>query len=771
MTGLRRLIVEIHRRSLWQVLAIFGATGGAVMQTIDILINRGILPEWVFTAGLVLLLIGLPVVLATAFVQEGVGTSPSGPAPAAGATDPNGMVADGVVATDAVPERHADPAGSAPAAHRRLLTWRNAIVGGLGAFALLGFASAGYMGMRTFGIGAPGTLLAQGVLAEGAPVLLADFESTADAELGDVVTRALLVDLLQSRTLRVQQRADVRAALERMQVDAGTRLTPSLALELAEREGYTAVITGDVATAGSGYVLTASVVGGPDFRVLAAFRETARGDAELVTAIERLSRAIRDKAGESLRSVRGGPSLAQVTTASLPALRAYTRAQDAQSAGDLRTALQEYERALALDSTFAMAHRRLSGTLYNLGIRPADARRAARRAWELSDRLPDLERLLAASFYHSRVSGDIDAEIHALEQALRIDSTDTAVRNSLGLAYRHVGRLSEAAQLYEGALRERPVASLWHNLAVARYELGDYAGAVRTADSVMSILPSHRPLSLQASFAFDRREYARADSLVGRLEKVAAVPSDRTLGHFLRYFLVAQRGRFREAERILDAPGAELFMADSANVAMLRAELRLLGGDTAGAIRLVRETASRHAAAADLDVGGLLFVAAEAGSAAAIAELLALWDSLVPRGERGFTGRVNTDLYRARLAHLRGDHESALATLQPLLGYASVATFVHHAMGRIHDDVQQPEAAIAAFRASLDAPRTGRIYDLAFAYTVRRLAELYDITGDTAQAIDFYARFVELWKDADPALQPRVRQAQQRIEWLADRRR
>src|SRR5690606_11199361 len=65
---------EIHRRSLWQVVAIFCATGWAVLQVIDVLIDNGILPGWVFRGGLALLLIGLPIVVATAFVQEGAPT-------------------------------------------------------------------------------------------------------------------------------------------------------------------------------------------------------------------------------------------------------------------------------------------------------------------------------------------------------------------------------------------------------------------------------------------------------------------------------------------------------------------------------------------------------------------------------------------------------------------------------------------------------------------------------------------------------------------------
>ena len=68
---LERLIREIHRRSLWQVLGIYVVASWIVLQVIDTLEGMVTLPEWF--AGLVIgfLVLGLPVVLATAFVQQG----------------------------------------------------------------------------------------------------------------------------------------------------------------------------------------------------------------------------------------------------------------------------------------------------------------------------------------------------------------------------------------------------------------------------------------------------------------------------------------------------------------------------------------------------------------------------------------------------------------------------------------------------------------------------------------------------------------------------
>ena len=77
MERLRQLIHEIHRRSLWQVLGIYVLASWAVLQVVDTLGGALRLPEWIEPMALVLLIIGLPIVLATAFVQEGV----SGPGP------------------------------------------------------------------------------------------------------------------------------------------------------------------------------------------------------------------------------------------------------------------------------------------------------------------------------------------------------------------------------------------------------------------------------------------------------------------------------------------------------------------------------------------------------------------------------------------------------------------------------------------------------------------------------------------------------------------
>jgi TolB-like protein/Tfp pilus assembly protein PilF len=70
MSRLKRLIVEIHRRSLWQVLLVYVGGAWVCYEIIDTITDRLVLPQWIPVLAIILFLIGLPFVVATACVRE-----------------------------------------------------------------------------------------------------------------------------------------------------------------------------------------------------------------------------------------------------------------------------------------------------------------------------------------------------------------------------------------------------------------------------------------------------------------------------------------------------------------------------------------------------------------------------------------------------------------------------------------------------------------------------------------------------------------------------
>ena len=141
-------------------------------------------------------------------------------------------------------------------------------------------------------------------------------------------SQAVRSNLEQSSAITIVPRTTVIADLARMERPANTPVTLELAQQIAARDGFKGIVDGEVAGVGSsGFVLTLRLLTADSARELASFRQGADGPAQLIDAVDALSRKLRGKIGESLRAVQASPPLAQVTTASIDALPKYTEAR------------------------------------------------------------------------------------------------------------------------------------------------------------------------------------------------------------------------------------------------------------------------------------------------------------------------------------------------------------------------------------------------------------------------------------------------------------
>src|SRR2546430_3074163 len=353
-----------------RVPGLYGLAAALALGVVYLLTIELGLPSWVISDAVVLLLVGLPIVVATGLVERRRAVARAIGAPAAGGPS-------------------------------RWLTWQRTVAGLGLAFGALGVGAAGYMAMRLLGIGPVGTLVASGVLKNRESLILADFENrTPDSTLGPSLTAAFRVDLSESPTVRLMDGAAIAEALRRMERRATTPLDPGLAREIAQREDVKAVVRGEIDPLGRGYVLSASPLPAADGHVLTALRETADNDAALIGAVDRLSRKLRERIGESLKSIRGGPPLEQVTTASLDALRRYSEGARAEHAGDWERAAASYRDATALDTGLATAFWRLAVMLYDARASDSAFAAAMTDAFRHHDRLAETERYLATGRYY-----------------------------------------------------------------------------------------------------------------------------------------------------------------------------------------------------------------------------------------------------------------------------------------------------------------------------------------------------------------------------------
>ena len=301
MHALRKLAREIHRRSVWQVVTVYLATSWVGYQAVEVATERVGLPVWTPAMALVLLVLGFPVVTATAVLQGGLPwlrIEDWG--------DPNDL--EGLTPADVhvIPHLH-------PMYGVGLFTWRNAVLGGVASLALLVTSVVAYLAMWALGIGPLGSLLARGVIAEGDRVLVTEFENRTDqVVLGAALTETLSSGLAESRLVEVVGHRDIASQVARMTEDAPGSPSAGVAGRVAAEEGIRALVEGGVVRSAKGYVITVTITVPPSIVPIARFREVAATEDEVIGATHVLSQRIRERLGESLREIRAGASLTEL---------------------------------------------------------------------------------------------------------------------------------------------------------------------------------------------------------------------------------------------------------------------------------------------------------------------------------------------------------------------------------------------------------------------------------------------------------------------------
>jgi tetratricopeptide (TPR) repeat protein len=743
----------LRRGNPARVAVLFLGAAALVLLLVWLLVQKLGLPDWVLYGAVGLLAIGLPVMLVTSFHERRRTVART-----------TGLVSP-------------TPPGS-PA---RLFTWRKAIMGGALAFAGLALVAAGYTAMRLLGIGPVGTLVASGVLKEREQILLADFENrAADSTLGPSVTEAFRVDLSQSPTVRVMDQQAVSQALMRMQRPATGTLPTDLAREVAEREGVKAVVTGQIDPVGQSYVLAASLISSADGRTLSAVRETAAGSAELLQAIDRLSAKLRERIGESLTTIRANPALDQVTTASLPALRKYTEALRLEEADRTEEAIPLLQEAVALDTGFAMAWRKLAVMLGNTFALPSLQVDAATRAFNHRDRLPQLERDLASAYYYNYVTDERPKVVAAYRSALSLDPDNLVSLNNLSIVLADQHQWVEAESLVSRATHLGRGASFYNNLIQDQVAQGHFADAHATLDRYGKASPeSPAPKAYRGALAMAERDYATAEPILRQVREEQR--GSRFWSSFTGRMLAGlkeRQGKLKEArayrvEAIATAEAAgdfRLAVGESADLASL--ELRY-GGSPAEALGAVDAELRRHPLASmnpiDRPHGSLAELYARAGRPGEASRLLAEMHAQVPAGIQqlnrtglgalGMVAEAEGRYREALTGYLRWNEEDGVCVTCGLYEAALM-----------YDRLGQPDSALTLLEEVVARPSVmGRVfaesYTLAPSY--KRLGELYEGKGDRKKATEYYGKFVELWKEADPELQPAVKEVRVRVARLA----
>jgi tetratricopeptide (TPR) repeat protein len=721
------------------------------------------LPDWVFPGALIVMALGLPVILFTAYVHRTARTLIGAtPTYTPGGTPSLGQGTMQQLALKASPH----------------VSWRRAALGGAMAVTVFVLLIGAYMVLRALGIGPAGSLLASGAIAEHEKILVGDLQSPAsDSTLGPVVTDAFRTALGQSQSVTVLQAANVRDVLRRMERPVDTPIDFALAREIATREGIKAVIDGSLLGVGGRYVIALRLVSARTGEPLATFRETADDQSEILPTVDDLAKQMRAKIGESLRNVQSAPPLEQVTTRSLEALTKYVQGSRVVDDGDFTKGAALLQEAVALDSGFAMAYRKLAIEYGNRGLRER-AGEYYEKAYANIERLSDAERyLLLGSYYQLGKRQDAAKSAAAYERLLEIQPNNTAGLNNLAVHMLFLHQYARAESLVTRAIQTGPVAvPFFRNLARAQAAQGRLGAALATADACAKAVPRNDEcLAMRSSVLWALGRYDSVAALIPELERGVRDATGRSLLLQARSELARLHGKLREAARYTAESWQQIQQAGkdgavlSNDVTLARDQAWFLD-DRVGAVRRLDEALARtplgSVGAADAPYLLAVKAYAMAGRADRARVVMAEWnarrrtspavnDSIVQHSMAGSIALAERE-YLVAQRELRAAGEQGCAKCNlPLLGQA-------------YDLGGSADSAIAVYERFVTHQYLDRLdIDALFVpATHKRLAELYEARGERDKAVRHNRAFLELWKDADPELQPRVTNARQRLAAL-----
>jgi len=398
-------------------------------------------------------------------------------------------------------------------AHRRSLKWA-AITGAAVALASLAVAGWLYFARRAH------------ALTNKDTIVVGDFDnSTGDPVFDNTLRQGLAIQLEQSPFLNILPDRKVSETLKLMGRSTDQRLDEKTALDLCQRTQSAAVFDGSIASLGSQYVIGLRAVNCSTGDFLAQEQVTASGKEKVLKALDAGATRLREKVGESLGTVkRFDTPIEQATTPSLEALQAYTLGRKTiVEKGDWAAAVPLLQRAIRLDSNFAVAYASLGQSYANLG-ETSLASENTKKAYEMRERVSEREKFYIESHYYSIVTGDLEKARQVYELWAQTYPRDMVPRNNLASVYGYLGQNDKSLAESREAFRLDP-ASGGRSSYLALNRLEEAGATAKEAQATKLDSPGLRFYLYQLAFL--------QDDAIGMAQQVAWAAGKPGIDHEL----------------------------------------------------------------------------------------------------------------------------------------------------------------------------------------------------------------------------------------------
>jgi serine/threonine protein kinase/tetratricopeptide (TPR) repeat protein len=640
---------------------------------------------------------------------------------------------------------------------------------------LAGVTSTGIRGTRMLAAGAAFLGLAATAyfyshrpprLTDKDTIVLADFDNrTGDPVFDDTLRQGLSVELQQSPLLNLLSDTKVQQVLALMGQPKNARLTPEITQQICERTASAAILEGSIASLGSQYVLGLRARNCNTGDTLDQEQIPAARREDVLNSLSQIARKFRTRVGESLATVeKHSTPLAEATTPSLEALKAYSTAMKVNTSTGSVAAIPFFRRAVEIDPKFAMVYANLGLAYSNIGSSVLSAE-STTKAWRLRDHVSDREKFFIDFIYDSRVTGNLEKAYQTLELWLQTYPRGEAPSpESLlgGLSTNGTGRFERAIEVSQKKIAGDPDFIFGYgNLAWSYFLTDRFSEAERTLQRA-----SERKLEMPA-FLILRYNIAMLKGEQEQMDQAAGMArGKRGAEHWMTHeeaLVLARSGRLQAARRSSNRAVDLALQAGEREAAVSYRAARAVWEAVCG-----NAAEGKRSAMAALDLSKGRDVQYSAGFALALSGDSSRSDALAGDLEKRFPEDTfvkftYAPVLRALASLGRGKPADGVERLEIARHYELAANglnFNHFYLGGLHSAYVRGEAFIAGRRYAEAAAEFQKILDhrgIVGADPIGALAHLqlgrvFALSGDKVKAKAAYEAFLGLWKDADPAI-------------------
>jgi tetratricopeptide (TPR) repeat protein/DNA-binding winged helix-turn-helix (wHTH) protein len=577
---------------------------------------------------------------------------------------------------------------------------------------------------------------------------------SGDAEmdwLREGLADILITDLSRSAKLSVLGRQQLHLLLERVGHDPAGDVRLDEALDVARRTQAEVVALGSFARVGERISVDVQLYDARGGQLLTSERLVVEQPGQLLTQVDLLSMKLAARLNAADQGENAG--LTGVMTDNLEAYRYYSLGVEKANGMLYADAVALLAKAVRLDPEFAMAYARIGYTYALCWNRLDEGKPYLEKAFQLSGRLTEKDRLSIAAWYAVanydypeaiesyrkliahypleveaywrlarllRGEGRMEESVEAAKQGLAVDSEAKDLCNVLGGTYTEMGRHDEAVESLQRCVELAPEdPNVYDSLGLAYQWAGRYGEATQAYEKALSLSPHFEiaALHLASTYVWQGR-YRDALRQYQRMIQLASYDGMRYRGYDGIAAVHLRSGRLGDAER-----------------------------------------AARQALKYNRRYVGLLLPLALARRDLATAEKLVAKASAAPLFDRGSRGYERERSYfRGYLALKSGRDDEAIQILKEAVSHRPLEWHVDSYEDSLADaylDLGRAGEAAAEYERVL---RLNPNYPLAHYH----LAQAYELEGKRDQARAEYERFLQVWKDADADL-PEVVAARERL--------